>query len=267
MPQSDKLAHPPSTAVSVQAAATPAPGHAPPRVQGCGAEHQLALLEQRIEGELAGWGVRVGIEVTPPEIERLFESGTSLHVDDGTRTTAERKKRFQMAQWVNPDRAEMFFARCVVFVEGETEPVLIPFLADKLGRLDPEVSVIDCGSKHNLPLYVAIAEAFRIPHVVIHDDDPLPDPIPDDCPDDRRKANQRTFDINATIADAVKAPVGRVCVLGPDLEKAAGVAKSQGDKKGKALAALDHFEGIDVPGLPQCMVDVVEHAYGSWGEE
>ena len=120
--------------------------------------------------------MRVGIEVTPPEIERLFESGTSLHVDDGTRTTAERKKRFQMAQWINPDRAEMFFAQRVVFVEGETEPVLIPFLADKLGRLDPEVSVIDCGSKHNLPLYVAIAEAFRIPHVVIHDEAPLPDP-------------------------------------------------------------------------------------------
>lgn len=353
-----------------------------------GAEHQLALLEQRIEGELSGWGVRVGIEVTPPEIERLFESGTSLHVDDGTRTTAERKghglqramifallrawaaglraqaaedeavaprrrstsvifaveepelflhphaqrrlaqslreiagtadhqvflcthsshfvdlaryqevviaskyddagttvrqctvelfagpdlaerkKRFQMAQWINPDRAEMFFARRVVFVEGETEQVLIPFLADKLGRLDPEVSVIDCGSKHNLPLYIAIAEAFQIPHVVVHDEDPLPDPIPHDWPDDKRKAKQRTFEINATIADAVKAPMGRVCVLGPDLEKAAGVSKSQGDKKGKSLAALDHFEGVDMSELPQCMVEVVEHVYGRWTDE
>lgn len=42
----------------------------------------------------------------------------------------ERKKRFNMAYWFNPDRSEMFFARRVVLVEGPTEKTLLPFLAD-----------------------------------------------------------------------------------------------------------------------------------------
>ena len=250
-----------------------------------GSVNELARLEKTIEDELRSWGVRVNIEVTPPEIEKLFELGTDIHLDDGVRTTAdrkghglqrammfallrswasalraartetaeaddlaprkqsdsvifameepelflhphaqrrlsaslreiaetpehqvflcthsthfvdlthykevaiiskddarvgsrvrqctdeifagekidERKKRFHMAKWINPDRGEMFFARRVIFVEGETEKVLIPFVAQKLGQYDPDVSIIDCGAKHNLPLYITIAKAF-----------------------------------------------------------------------------------------------------------
>lgn len=240
-----------------------------------GSVNELAALEKNIEKELRSWGVRVNIEVTPPEIEKLFELGTDIHLDDGVRTTADRKghglqrammfallrswatalrsvkteaatdevtprkqsdsvifameepelflhphaqrrlsaslreiaetpehqvflcthsthfvdlthykevaiiskeaaasgsrvrqctvelfgregvedrkKRFHMAEWINPDRGEMFFARRVIFVEGETEKVLIPYVAQKLGRFDPDISVIDCGAKHNLP--------------------------------------------------------------------------------------------------------------------
>ena len=252
--------------------------------------NELAMLEKGIEKELAAWGVKVNIEVTPPEIEKLFELGTDIHLDDGVRTTADRKghglqrammfallrswaealrverqategeevtarrqsdtvifameepelflhphaqrrlsaslreisdtpehqvilcthsthfvdlkyykevviiskddpaqgskirqctaelfegedfedkkKQFHMAQWINPDRGEMFFARRVVFVEGETEKVVIPYLAEKLGIFDLDVSIIDCGSKHNLHLYITIANAFSLPYVV-----------------------------------------------------------------------------------------------------
>ncbi|MFX8485533.1 ATP-dependent endonuclease, partial [Acinetobacter baumannii] len=60
------------------------------------------------------------------------------------------------------------------FVEGETEKVVFPYLANKLGVFDPDISIIDCGSKHNLSLYIAIANVFEIPYLVIHDEDPLP---------------------------------------------------------------------------------------------
>jgi len=347
--------------------------------------NQLAKLESSLEQELRSWNVKVNIEVTPPELERLFELGTNVHLDDGVKTTAdrkghglqralifallrawanilqeerssahqgplaprkqsdsvifameepelflhphaqrrlattlraiadtqnhqvficthsthfvalehykevaiiskpspqtgtcvrqclkelfegddiaERKKRFHMAQWINPDRGEMFFAKRVVFVEGETEKVVLPFLAQKLGVFDPDISIIDCGSKHNLPLYIAIAKAFKIPHVVIHDEDPLPDPAPDNWNEDKRKARMRTFALNSEIAKLVEAPLGRTEMLSPDFEAVSGVAKAEGERKGKALAALDHFELMDPSMIPDQLQRVVFAVY------
>ena len=53
--------------------------------------NEIAVLEETIEKELSSWSVKVNIEVTPPEMEKLFELGTNIHLDDGVRTTAERK--------------------------------------------------------------------------------------------------------------------------------------------------------------------------------
>lgn len=166
-----------------------------------------------------------------------------------------------MAQWINPERGEMFFARSVVFVEGETEKVVIPYLAQKMGIFDSDVSIIDCGSKHNLPLYVTIAKAFSLPYVVIHDEDPLPDPIPENWPSEKTDSKRRTFDLNETLCQMAKQPLGRVMVMAPDFENVSGVSKSQGDRKGKALAALDHFDGVSVSDIPEVIKTVIKEAY------
>ncbi len=251
-------------------------------------------MEHNLQSELTDWGVSVGLEVTPPLLEKLFELGTCLHLDDGVNTPAEakghglqravifalikawascqknkpsgaegrssrkssesivfameepelylhphaqrklfcsleglsknvghqiflcthstyfidlddyksivivyknsaksgtvirqcnddlfegdstqdKKQRFHMAKWINPDRGEMFFAKKTVFVEGETEKNVIPFLANKMRCLNEDVSIIDCGSKHNFAIiYKTIANALKIPYVVVHDED------------------------------------------------------------------------------------------------
>ena len=350
-----------------------------------GTLNELAALESNIENELRAWGVRVNIEVTPPEIEKLFELGTDIHLDDGVRTTADRKghglqrammfallrswasamraekkpdgdsevtprkqsdsvifameepelflhphaqrrlsaslreiaetpqhqvflcthsthfvdltyykevaiiskdnlamgsrvrqctedlfagedvedrkKRFHMTRWINPDRAEMFFARRVVFVEGETEKVVIPYLAQKLDLFDPDVSVIDCGGKYNLALYIAIAKAFDIHYVVVHDEDPLPDPIPEDWSQDKSREKERTFRLNEEIARLVEAPLGQVEMYCPNFEGAGEVPKRPGKRKGKALSALEHFEGLSVDQIPDALQNVVKVIY------
>jgi len=349
-------------------------------------DNQLAALEKSIERELEGWGVKVDIEVKPPEIEKLFELGTDIHLDDGVRTTAnrkgnglqramifallrswasvlrkdkqedgtedvkprkqsnsiifameepelflhphaqrrlsealrgisntpqhqvfisshsthfvdlsnyeelaivskndskigsqvrqcteelftgekiaDRKKRFHMAQWINPERGEMFFARRAIFVEGETEKVVLPFLAKKLNVSDSEVSLIDCGSKHNLPLYVTIANAFDIPFAVVHDEDPLPDPIPAEWNGDKIRSKNTTFGLNAKIAGMIVKPIGQVHMMSPDFEGAAKVSKNQGYKMGKALASLEHFEELDFRDIPKAVRDIVVAIYG-----
>lgn len=51
----------------------------------------VAELEENLTTELSHWGVSVAIEVTPPAIEKVFELGTTLLLDDGHRTLAEKK--------------------------------------------------------------------------------------------------------------------------------------------------------------------------------
>lgn len=350
---------------------------------------ELIRLERGIEEELRSWGVRVNIEIAPPEIEKLFELGTDVFLDDGVRTSAtrkghglqralmfalirawskalrtdsqdtediaarkrsdsvifaveepelflhphaqrrlfqslrdiaavpehqvmlcthsphfidtdehrqiatvyrdnpksgtsirqctndlfagedlaDRKKRFRLAHWINPERAEMFFCRKAVFVEGETERVLLPYLADRLGMLDSEVSVIDCGSKFNLPFYIELAKAFGIRYAVVHDEDPLPNPVPTDWSEDKRKASQRAFDLNAEIEQLVEEPLGRRHILSPEFESATGVSKNQGEKKGKALAALDYFEQKQSDEIPEVLRELLCALYRDSGAD
>ncbi len=344
---------------------------------------QLRVVEAGIQSELEDWGVKVEIEVVPPMLERLFELGTTLHLDDGIRTLAaekghglqravifallrawaktlrsadfgekevspraasetvifameepelflhphaqrrlsralddiaasadhqvfvcshsthfvdlnkyksiclvskptadqgttvrqatedlfegdgsrDRKDRFHMAHWVNPDRGEMFFAKKVVFVEGETEKTIIPYLADRLGCFDHEVSLVDCGSKFNLPLYMAIANAFCLEYLVIHDEDPLPNPIPDEWNEDRIKDKETTNAFNSRIATACDSQYGSIRVLSPDFERFAGVSKTQGKEKGKPIAALDYFK--DLESIPSDVENLARSVYAT----
>jgi CRISPR-associated exonuclease Cas4 len=172
-------------------------------------------------------------------------------------TDADKKSRFHMAHWVNPDRSELFFARKVIFVEGETEKAVFPFLADKLGIKHYDVSIVDCGSKHNLPLYIKVANAFSIPYVVVHDEDPLPDPIPKHWDEDEKKARGRTYALNAEINALIDRKIGSVAPLKGDFESFAGISRKQGKKKGKSIAALEHFSSIKPEDIPQCLRELV----------
>jgi len=173
----------------------------------------------------------------------------------------EKKDRFHMAYWINPDRGELFFGRKVVLVEGETEKATLPFLATKIGCYDPGVSIIDCGSKHNLPLYLRILNAYDLHYLVIHDEDPLPDLIPEDWGREKIREKRRTFALNTAIADMINPGLGDVQLFSPDFEGASGISKSQGKKMGKATAALEHFSDLPVEEIPESVVSIVRAAF------
>ena len=141
----------------------------------------------------------------------------------------------------------MFFAKKVVFVEGDTEKVILPYLAKRLGIFDPDISIVDCGSKHNLPLYIIIANAFKIPYLVIHDEDSHEDPM------------------NGQINSLVDASLGSIEVLSPNFEEVSGVPKDR--RKGKVLAALDHLENMDISEIPNRLRQVVRAVYDAPAEE
>ena len=83
----------------------------------------------------------------------------------------DSKKDFNLSYWINPDRGELFFAKKVVLVEGPTDKTVLPMLAKILGIFRHEFSVIDCGSKTSIPLYISLLNKFSIPYVAVYDID------------------------------------------------------------------------------------------------
>ena len=195
---------------------------------------------------------------TPQRGTELRQCVTDLFSGTGV---DDRKKRFHAAHWINPDRGEMFFAKRIAFVEGETEKTIFPYLASKLDCYDPEISIIDCGSKFNLPLYITVANAFKLNYVVVHDEDPLPDPIPSEWTPDKISSKRRIFAINQEIQSAINTVFGRFYMFEPYFEEVSGVSRAQGDKKGKALAALEHFSTITDNEIPARLQEVVRGIY------
>lgn len=80
-------------------------------------------------------------------------------------------KAFNMNYWINPDRAELFFAKKVILVEGQTDKIVISFLAKKLKVFKYDYSIIECGSKSTIPQFISLLNNFKIPYVAVFDKD------------------------------------------------------------------------------------------------
>ena len=76
--------------------------------------------------------------------------------------TGDKKKDFNLSYWINPDRSELFFARKVILVEGPTDKTIIPLLARQLGIFRYDCTLVDCGSKDNIPLYTQLLNKFKM---------------------------------------------------------------------------------------------------------
>lgn len=102
---------------------------------------------------------------------------TERHPELGTRFTQpaphQGDEAFRARSEFDAERSELFLARAVILVEGMTEKLVLPFVFEALGH-DPDqelISVVECGGKSNIPLFVDICKASGIPSVVMHDRD------------------------------------------------------------------------------------------------
>jgi len=321
-------------------------------------ESPIGIIEEELSEQLASWGVSTSIEISSPDITKIFEMGTTLNIDDGVMTGAEakgnglqraiifglvkihanqrktenseiiprasseskvyaieeaelylhphkqrefynnlkkiaedtntqviitthsshfirmedyqnlilirkdtreigttknqccndifdpsseEKQHYKLLHYINPDNGELFFARKVVLVEGETEKVVMPYLSERLGIFQPDVSIIACASKNNLPFYIKLLNHFRIPYVVIYDEDP----------------NKSSYDKNEEIEKLVDLKIGKTIMLRPDFEGHFSLS----NKNNKAFNALKHFQSIDDASISKNMIDVLKSIY------
>ena len=81
--------------------------------------------------------------------------------------------REKMRKELDPERNELFFAKHVILVEGDTEKLALPEYARRLGiNLDrADVSVVEVGGKRSLKAFVEIVTSFGVPVTLVFDTD------------------------------------------------------------------------------------------------
>lgn len=159
-----------------------------------------------------------------------IETGTKVlqHVDDIFEDINEKKK-FNLSYWVNPERSELFFAKKVVLVEGQTDKTVIPMLAKTLDVFRYDFTIIDCGSKDNISLYINLLNKFKIRYCAVYDKD-----------------HQVTKTLNGIasadksseiIESSIDSSLGKSIILENDIEEEIGMTEKV--SSGKAYKAIN----------------------------
>jgi predicted ATP-dependent endonuclease of OLD family len=143
---------------------------------------------------------------------------------------------FRLQCEFDAERAELFLSRAAILVEGMTEKITLPFVFKSLGH-DPDreqISIVECGGKANLPLFIEICRRARVPFVVVHDSDVRPgrDPV------------EAELKLNALIRR--QAGARRTVMLEPDFEGVAGF-HSKAHKPQRAWRRLAHARPQELP--------------------
>ncbi|OIR05706.1 hypothetical protein GALL_121410 [mine drainage metagenome] len=134
---------------------------------------------------------------------------------------ADEKVNFNLVYWLNPERSELFFANKVILSEGPTDKTVIPQLAKLIGTFKYNYTIIECGGKDSIKLYVKLLNKFKIPYVAVYDKDHQAD----------KDANGRnSADISSkAIEDIIDTTIGKSVILINDIEEELGIT----DKKDK----------------------------------
>jgi len=163
----------------------------------------------------------------------------------------DQKRSFRYLSFFDISRSELFFARKVVLVEGDTERQIIPYWASKLSTQDKRydfsannICVIDCGGKTNFTAFMKVLNNLRIPYVLIHDIDPIDFAEDKSDKTDKEQHSLRMFKENDKIMSTRSPDTGKIVRINPALEPIIGVSASQVDKHGKVRAAYFKYDGL-----------------------
>ncbi len=116
-----------------------------------------------------------------------------------------------MNYWINPDRSEIFFAKKVILVEGQTDKIVLGYLSKKLGIYKYDYSILECGSKSLIPQFIKLLNVFKIPYIAVYDKDNHLWRTPEEI----ENSNQK----NKTIQRTVKKEFGEWLEFENDIEE------------------------------------------------
>lgn len=147
------------------------------------------------------------------------------------------RQKINLIYWINPERSELFYAKKIILLEGQTEKTVIPFLAKRLEIFKNEYTLIDCGSKSSIPLYLRLLNGFKLNYTVVYD---------------RDHQEYKTVDAIATadsssrsIENSINSEFGNSVVFENDIEEEIGIIERRNKSKPyQALVSIsdEHFE-------------------------
>lgn len=176
-------------------------------------------------------------KVKPVQVEEEIFIGT---------TQDEQKKRLRMVLNFDPAVNEVFFARRIVLVEGDSEIAALTRGAELLnipsGRIR-DTALINCRGKRTIPAFMRVLNHFKKRYFVLHDKDG----------DD---------DFNQIIADlASENGLGQVKFVDNTLEDVLEIGEpSKKDKPIQALKRIDELHRLN--NLQQIFGDYINFAFG-----
>lgn len=118
-------------------------------------------------------------QIGPERLQEIFEDNRAIHEiieatkqeqadeEEGVELELEAVRHFL---WLNPERCALFFAECVLLVEGLSEQVLTNYLI-KAGNIKPAQSifVLETLGKYNIPRFMNLLGEMEIRHAVLYD--------------------------------------------------------------------------------------------------
>lgn len=166
-------------------------------------------------------------------IVRKDESTNKTNITQylGELLEGDEKQNFNLLSWINPDRAELFFSKKVILVEGPTEKAIIPFLAKKLNIFKFEYTLIDCSGKDPFHYYIELLNKFKMLYVAVYDKDHQQKKKPDAIIN-ADKASKK-------IEDTIDRSFGESVVFINDIEEELGMIAGSTSKPFTALKEID----------------------------
>lgn len=172
--------------------------------------------------------------------KRTVEEGTKIkQCRQNLFANLDDKKKLNLIYWINPERSELFFAKKIILVEGQTDKTIIPFLAKKLNVFKNEYTIIDCGSKDNMPLYISLLNGFNLQYVAVFDQD-----------HQVNKSQQAIDSANIStdnIINAIDNSLGESIILVNDIEEEIGVIEGNGKNKPFIALNVVSNENYNIP--------------------
>jgi predicted ATP-dependent endonuclease of OLD family len=191
-------------------------------------------------------------------VRRTKEGGTTVKKAATLAITLEQREMLRLLTEFDTQRNELFFARKVLLVEGNTEKIIFPLAFKSLGQDLNKlgVSIVEVGGKTKIPLFVKVCQAIEMPFCVVADEDIRPiDPA---WSASRQKAQQddntKHARWNKDIEDALSNK-GVIIWYKPDIEEICGLPR---DSSTKIDRAYEMFTGIKADQIPNPIKSVVE---------
>jgi predicted ATP-dependent endonuclease of OLD family len=182
-------------------------------------------------------------------VRRTEERGTWVAQTQRVDLAENDRKALRLMTEFDTQRNELFFARKVMLVEGATEKVAVPLAFKALG-MDPNrlgISIVECGGKTKLPLFIKVLSALDIPYVVLADHDVKE--IEPEWTNGRKAEELARNEKHESWNRQIEAVCDEGCLfwLRPNFEVELGLPESESEKIDQALAQFEDSKASEIP--------------------